>query len=102
MPARCIKDGCKNVCSAEDVIQAPNQLDGMKELYCDCCCTRFDHHPEYANGDPRDIAYIGKIIFDKRDVHYLNEIGIFVKYFILLQLQQNKDLVICLVNILSR
>ena len=87
--------------SAEDLIQAPNQLDGMKELYCDCCCTRFVHHPEYANGDPWNIAYIGKIIFDKRDVHYLNEIGIFVKYFILLQLQQNKDLVICLFNILS-
>ena len=77
LPARCIKDGCKNVFSAEDVIQAPNQPYGMKELYCDCCCTRFVHHPEYANGDPRNIAYIGKIIFDKRDVHYLNEIGIF-------------------------
>ena len=24
LPARCIKDGCKNVFSAEDVIQAPN------------------------------------------------------------------------------
>lgn len=77
LPARCIKDGCKNVFSAEDVIQAPNQPDGMKELYCDCWCTRFVHHPEYANGDPRNIAYIGKIIFKKRDVHYLNEIGIF-------------------------
>ena len=79
LPARYIKHGCKNVFSAEGVIQAPNQLDGMKELYCDCCCTRFDHHPEYAYGDPRNIAYIGKIIFDKCDVHHLNEIGIFFK-----------------------
>ena len=75
LPARCIKDGYKNVFSAEDIIQAPNQPDGMKELYCDCCCTRFVHHPKYANGDPRNIAYIGKIIFDKCDAHW-NEIGI--------------------------
>ena len=67
LPARCIKDGCKNVFSADDISQAPNQHDGSKELYCDCCCTRFIHYPKYANGDPRNIAYIGKRVYDSQD-----------------------------------
>lgn len=41
---------------ADDILQAPDQHDGSKELYCDCCCTRFVHYPKYANGDPRNIA----------------------------------------------
>ena len=37
--------------------------DGSRELFCICCCTRFDYHPKYVNGDPRNIAYIGKIVY---------------------------------------
>ena len=63
LPARCIRDGCKNVFSAEDILQAPDQPDDSKELYCNCCYSRFVHCPKYANGDPRNIAYIGKLLY---------------------------------------
>ena len=61
LPARCVRDGCKNVFSAEDILQSSDQPDGSKELYCNCCYTRFLHYPKYSNGDPRNIAYIGKV-----------------------------------------
>ena len=52
----------KNIISAQEISQAPTKADGSRELFCVSCCTRFDHHPKYVSGDPRNIAYIGKII----------------------------------------
>ena len=62
LPARCVRKGCKNIISAQEISQAPTKADGSRELFCVSCCTRFDHHPKYVSGDPRNIAYIGKII----------------------------------------
>ena len=57
LPARCIKQGSKK--SSEEVLQAPAQRDGRRELlYCGGCCTRFLYQPVYVTGDPRNIAYI--------------------------------------------
>ena len=64
LPTRCKRDGCKNVFSAADVLQAPTLPDGNQELYCENCCTKF-HRPVFVNGDPRNIAYIGKVVYDK-------------------------------------
>lgn len=63
LPARCVRQGCKNIISAEEISQTPTKSDGSRELFCISCCTRFDHHPKYVNGDPRNIAYIGKIVY---------------------------------------
>ena len=62
LPARCVRQGCKNIISAQEISQATTKADGSRELFCVSCCTRFDHHPKYVSGDPRNIAYIGKII----------------------------------------
>ena len=61
LPARCAREGCKNVYSADEVLQATAQPNGKRELYCECCCTTFLHQPVFVKGDPRNIAYIGKV-----------------------------------------
>lgn len=53
---RCIKDGCKNVFSVDDILQVFDQYDGSKELCCDCCCIRFVYYFKYVNGDLRNIV----------------------------------------------
>ena len=58
LPARCVREECRNIMSAADILQAPGQQNGMRELYCDQCCTRFLHQCKYANGDPRNVAHI--------------------------------------------
>lgn len=69
LPARCVREGCKNVLSADEVLQATARPNGNRELYCECCCTKFLHQPVFVKGDPRNIAYIGnlKVVYDKHD-----------------------------------
>ena len=61
LPVRCRTPGCSNVLSASYIEEQPN-VDGLKELYCDKCCSSFFHKPEFTKGDPRNIAYIGTTI----------------------------------------
>ena len=70
LPARCNRTGCRNILSANDVLQAPAHPDGQRELYCNSCCSKFLHQPVYVNGDPRNIAYIGRVAYNKHVAYH--------------------------------
>ena len=36
-------------------------------MYCGNCCTKCLHGPVFVDGDPRNIADIVKIVYDKHD-----------------------------------
>ena len=64
LPARCPYGNCTTIISAEEVLNSPlvNEMDTQRRVRCPDCGSVFDHNPEEVNGDPRNIAYDGKLV----------------------------------------
>ena len=67
LPVRCQYPGCCNIISAEIVLSADENEDGYREVRCDCCHSTFHVQAKYARGDPRNIAFVGKLEFYSGD-----------------------------------
>lgn len=61
LPVRCTYPGCNTVISATKIINSPEVGGGLKRVKCSTCGTTFQHFPREAHGDPRNIAYCGKL-----------------------------------------
>ena len=63
LPARCKTGNWSNVISGKTIETLPESpaADGLKELFCQHCHSKFLHKPNYARGDSRNLAFIGKI-----------------------------------------
>lgn len=60
LPVRCAMEGCNNIISEETIESLPELPDGTEGVTCQECLHYFTFTPSYANGDPRNIALIGK------------------------------------------
>ena len=62
LPARCKTENCSNVISGKTIETLPESpaANGLKEVSCQHCHSKFLHEPKYARGDPRNLAFIGK------------------------------------------
>ena len=63
LPARCKTKNCCNVISGKTIESLPESpaAEGLKEVFCQHCHSKFLHEPKYTRGDPRNLAFIGKI-----------------------------------------
>ena len=52
---------CRKVVPAEELLHAP-EIDGMRDVTCPHCFNSFSAVIQVTHGDPRNIAYIGKVI----------------------------------------
>lgn len=62
LPVKCPVPGCKTVVSAELLMSCPHKGDchgETREVECPGCFNVFDHVPQKARGDPRNLAYDG-------------------------------------------
>lgn len=62
LPVRCTF--CSNIVGTEEIMHAMQRTMGSNctstvSITCSHCYTKFNHIPEYANGDPRNLALIG-------------------------------------------
>ena len=68
LPVKCPVPDCKTVVSAELLMSCPHKGDGhgeTREVECPGCFNVFDHIPQKARGDPRNLAYDGMYIHGK-------------------------------------
>lgn len=61
LPVRYTYPGCNTVISASEIINSPEAGGGLKRIKCSACGTIFEHFPKETHGDPRNIAYCGKL-----------------------------------------
>jgi hypothetical protein len=62
LPVRCQFEGCINILSAKQIMESPVKDDGItRNMTCQDCGSHFDHFPIEVRGDPRNLAYCGKI-----------------------------------------
>ena len=61
LPVRCQYPGCSNIISAQTILSADESEDGYREIKCDCCQSTFQVQAKYVKGDPRNIAFVGKL-----------------------------------------
>ena len=61
LPVRCTYPGCNTVISAAEMTNSPEAGGGLKRIKCPSCGNIFQHLPKTAHGDPRNIAYCGKL-----------------------------------------
>lgn len=61
LPTYCPIEGCNKVISAEELLHAP-EMDGMRDVTCPGCFNSFTAAINVTHGDPRNIAYIGKVV----------------------------------------
>ena len=61
LSVRCQYPGCSNIISAQTILSADESEDRYREIKCDCCQSTFQVQAKYVKGDPRNIAFVGKL-----------------------------------------
>lgn len=65
LPARCPQLGCGRIVSHEQQLRSPS-IDGnpnQRRVTCPSCLHSFIHILQFTHGDPRNLAYIGNILY---------------------------------------
>lgn len=63
LPVRCPEVDCRTVISATAIQDSPIIYPSprIRRVSCPKCHGSFMHEPQFTQGDPRNIAYIGKV-----------------------------------------